>query len=121
MGIRHFEKQSKYNQLKIDCEAKGWRVHPFAVEVGCRGYTAESFQYALKRLGFNRAEIRELKFNVEKTAQHCSHTIFVHRYQGDWGEKPLLDVTRWHPSPGPEYDINNTKATTTTRQNRNSS
>ena len=116
MSIRHFEKQGKYNQLKIDCEAKGWRVHPFEVEVGCRGYTAESFQYALRRLGFSRAEIRELKFNVEKTAQHCSHAIFVHRYQKDWGEKPLLDVTRWHPSPSPEYDINNTKATTTTKQ-----
>ena len=70
-------------------------------------------------LGFTKKESKDLKYVVEKTAQHCSHAIFVHRYQKDWGEKPLLDVTRWHPSPSPEYDINNTKATTTTKRNSN--
>jgi hypothetical protein len=93
MSIRHFEKQAKYNQLRIDCQNKGWRVYPFEVEVGCRGYTAESFLYALRKLGFNRAELKALKFTVEKTARSCSHAIFVHRYQKDWGVKPLLDVT----------------------------
>ena len=96
MTIRHLEKRAKYNQLRIDCENKGWKVHPFEVEVGCRGYTAESFQYALKKLGFSRSELKALKFTVEKTARSCSHAIFVHRYQKNWGEKPLLDVTRWH-------------------------
>ena len=96
MTIRHLEKRAKYNQLRIDCQNKGWKVHPFEVEVGCRGYTAESFQYALKKLGFSRSELKALKFTVEKTARSCSHAIFVHRYQKNWGEKPLLDVTRWH-------------------------
>ena len=85
MSIRHFEKQAKYNQLRIDCQNKGWRVYPFEVEVGCRGYTAESFLYALRKLGFNRAELKALKFTVEKTARSCSHAIFVHRYQKDSG------------------------------------
>ena len=79
MTIRHMEKKSKYEQLRIDCKNKGWRVHPFEVEVGCRGYTAESFRYTLKQLGFSRKEFKDLKFTVEKTASSCSHAICVHR------------------------------------------
>ena len=43
MSKWHFRKNAKYSQLKINCEAKGWKVHPLCVEVGCRGYVAESF------------------------------------------------------------------------------
>ena len=96
MEIRHMEKKGRYNQLEIDCTNKGWSVHPFQVEVGCRGYTAQSFDYTFKKLGFSRKEFKYLKFIVEKTALSCSHAIFVHRYQKEWGEKPLLDVTRWY-------------------------
>ena len=28
MTLRNAEKNARYNQLKIDCEAKGWKVHP---------------------------------------------------------------------------------------------
>ena len=69
MAIRHMEKKEKYNQLKIDCEAKGWRVHPFEVEVGCRGYVAESFHYTFKKVGFSKQEIKELK---QELAMHDS-------------------------------------------------
>ena len=96
MAIRHMEKKEKYNQLKIDCEAKGWRVHPFEVEVGCRGYVAESFHYTFKKVGFSKQEIKELKFTAEKTARACSHAIFAHRYVREWVEQPVLDVTKWH-------------------------
>ena len=34
MSIRHMKKKTKYEQLRIDCKSKGWRVHPFEVEVG---------------------------------------------------------------------------------------
>ena len=96
MTIRHFEKLSRYNQLKIDSEARGWKVHPLCVEVGCRGYTSQSFQQMCKVLGFSSRETRDLKYSVEKTALHCSYAIFVHRYQREWSEKPLLDVSQWH-------------------------
>jgi len=96
MEIRHMEKKARYNQLEIDCKNKGWTVYPFQVEVGCRGYTAQSFDYTFKKLGFSKREFKDLKFIVEKTALSCSHAIFVHRYQKEWGEKPLLDVTRWY-------------------------
>ena len=49
-----------------------------------------------KVLGFTRSEGKDLKWNVERTALYCSYAIFVHRYQLEWGKKPLLDVSRWN-------------------------
>merc|ERR1712097_115612 len=49
MSKWHFRKNAKYSQLKINCEAKGWKVHPLCVEVGCRGYVAESFHRMCNR------------------------------------------------------------------------
>ena len=96
MSLRHFEKKNKYKQLEIDCKAKGWKVCPLSVEVGCRGYVAVSFHHMCVTLGFTKSEERELKYRVEKTAQHCSHAIFVHRYQKCWEERLPLDVSKWH-------------------------
>ena len=71
----HFVEISKYSQLKINCEAKGWKVHPLCVEVGCRGYVAESFHRMCKVLGFTKKEQQALKLDVEKTAKHCSLSL----------------------------------------------
>jgi len=96
MSKWHLEKKKKYNQLKIDCEAKGWQVHPLEVEVGCRGYVSESFRRMCKVLGFLRSEREALKRAVEQTARHCSHLIFIHRYKKVWEERQPLDVSKWH-------------------------
>ena len=95
MSKWHFRKNAKYSQLKINCEAKGWKVHPLCVEVGCRGYVAESFHRMCKVLGFTKKEQQALKLDVEKTAKHCSHYIFWHRYQKHWEPRHPLDVSKW--------------------------
>ena len=50
-----------------------------------------------KVLGFTKEERTELKFELEKTAQHCSHAIVAVRYTGlSWISrigKDLLVVT----------------------------
>ena len=94
MSEWHFKKKSNYNQLKIDCEAQGWTVHDLCVEVGCRGYVAQSFQYMCKVLGFTKSEAKQLKQTLEQTAMVCSYLIFVHRYKRQWEEKSLLDTSR---------------------------
>ena len=98
MTLRHHEKLSRYNQLKIDCEGNGWRVHPLCVEVGCRGNCGQSYEWMCKVLGFTKEERRELKFELEKTAQHCSHAIVAARYTAEWPPRPLLDVSDWQGS-----------------------
>ena len=75
MALRHSEKRTRCTQLKIDCEANGWKVHALCVEVGCRGHVSQSFDWMCKVLGRTKVELKELTYEVEKTALHCSHTI----------------------------------------------
>ena len=95
MTLRHSQKLACYTQLKIDCEANGWKVHALCVEVGCRGHVSQSFDWMCKVLGLTKEERKELKYEVEKTALHCSHAIVAARYQKEWIPKPLLDVSKW--------------------------
>ena len=95
MMTNHFYKKRKYNQLAIDCEAKGWKVHPICVEVGCRGHPPGWLEM-VHTLGFTRAESKQLKYRLEAAALHCSYVIFACRYQYNWIPKPLLDVSAWH-------------------------
>ena len=40
-------------------------------------------------------ERKELKYEVVKTALHCSHAIVAAQYQKEWIPKPLLDISKW--------------------------
>jgi len=88
----HVKKAEKYNQLKCDIEAKGWKVHDLYVEIGARGHVHRPYYSLCSVLGFTKAESRELKQVVEQVAKLCSHAIFVARYQRVWQERPLLDL-----------------------------
>ena len=95
MTVRHHEKKARYNQLKIDCELNGWTVHPLCVEVGCRGSCGQSYEWMSKVLGFTKEERRDVKYELEKTAHHCSHAIVAARFIAEWPPRPLLDVSTW--------------------------
>ena len=95
MDGKHEFKMTHYNQLQIDCESKGWEVHPLCVEVGCRGHAAEPLQYMSRVLGFTRQEAEEHKYEVEQKALYCSYGIVLARYESVWHPKGLLDVSRW--------------------------
>ena len=71
MTLRHHEKISRYNQLKINCESNGWRVRSLCVGVGCRGHCGQAYEWMCKVLGFSKQEEKDVKFCVEETVQHC--------------------------------------------------
>ena len=93
MTLRHSEKHTRNTQLKIDCEANGWKVHALRVEVGCRGHVSQSF---VRMDVQSQEEQKELNYEVEKTALHCSHAIVAARHQKVWIPKSLLDVSKWN-------------------------
>ena len=88
----HVKKAEKYNQLKCDIEAKGWKVYDLYVEIGARGHVHRPYYSLCSVLGFTKAESRELTQAVEQVAKLCRHTIFMVRYQRVWQERPLLDL-----------------------------
>ena len=59
------------------------------------GGIVDSLMNGCKVLGFTKEEKRELKFELEKTALHCSHAIVAARYTAEWPPRPLLDVSDW--------------------------
>ena len=56
------------------------------------------YEWMCKVLAFTKEEKRELKFELEQTALHCSHAIVVARYSAEWPPRLLLDVSDWQGS-----------------------
>ena len=53
--------RANYNDLKVECEQKGWKVFPLCVEVGCRGHVSDkSFPYMCGVLDFSKRERNDL-------------------------------------------------------------
>ena len=53
------------------------------VEVVCRGHVSQSFEWMCKVLGQTKEERKEVKYEVEKTALHCSHAIVAAHIRRD--------------------------------------
>ena len=51
------------------------------VAVGCRSHVSQSFEWMCTVLGLIEEERKEVEYEVEKTALHCSHAIVAVRYE----------------------------------------
>ena len=56
-------------------------VQALCVDVGCRVHLSQSFDWMCKVLGLTKEEQKELKYEVETAALHCSHAVVAARYQ----------------------------------------
>ena len=56
----HHKKKEKYIPIEGQARLNGWGVDIFAVEVGARGFSANSLIYALRRLGFGGKQCRTI-------------------------------------------------------------
>ena len=70
---RNREKLAKYTTLVADCQIANWKVHLFAVEVGARGYAAQSLTTCLRLLGLKG---RPLRTCVEAAGDEALRTSF---------------------------------------------
>ena len=68
----HERKSLKYADLMAECRDRGWNVWLFPVEVGCRGFPAQSVWKLLHRLGIcgraRKAAVRQLSEAAEKAS-----------------------------------------------------
>ena len=75
----HERKLTKYDQLVTDIQNKNWKVWYFPVEVGCRGFVAQSLWRALGFLGLTGPGRRNLVGKVERQAETASGWIWRKR------------------------------------------
>ena len=88
---QNFEKNNKkklirYNNLRADCEIANWKCHLFAVEVGGRGYTAQSLTSCLRALGLRNRSLRRCLDDAGNESLRSSFWIWFLRKNDVWGK-----------------------------------
>ena len=76
---RNSDKKKKYDDLVFQCKNRNWNAHLMCVEVGARGFLANSINYMVRRLGINTKEARKMKSEISLTALRCSYAIYLQR------------------------------------------
>ena len=56
-----------------------WKANLFCVEVGARGFVADSFFGAMKKLGLKNCEVKDMRRTISSTALRCSYSIYIQR------------------------------------------
>ena len=72
------------SELGAECVANGWKVHCFPVEVGCRGYVADSLPTCLRKLGLGKVRSRKICKEAGDAALRASFWIWVLRDRKQW-------------------------------------
>ena len=87
METWHSRKKDKYVSLCSEIKRNGWATHFFAIEVGARGYCAESVRYCLKRLGFRNKLCRTTLKSLSSASLRSSFYIWLTRNSRDWKQQ----------------------------------
>ena len=80
----HELKLDRYANLQVDCQNNGWSCYNLAVEVGARGFVAESLSKAAKLIGIRGRPLRKLTREVGEEALHCSKWIYWMSGKKEW-------------------------------------
>ena len=80
-----FERKStKYQDLLHDCRAKGWQAWLFPVEVGCRGFPAQSVWRMLTAIGITGRERKTAARRMGEAAERASCWLWNRREELSW-------------------------------------
>ena len=76
IDLANEKKRTKYDQLRMDIEAKGWACKVLPIEVGCRGFLARSMIHYLRGIGLRGRELRQTTRQIESAAESASAWIW---------------------------------------------
>jgi len=77
-------KMLKYQELADECRQKGWKTWVFPVEVGCRGFSAQSLWRMLGALGIRGKPRKDAVHTINKAAERASSWLWLRRNEPDW-------------------------------------
>ncbi|XP_057673103.1 uncharacterized protein LOC130904394 [Corythoichthys intestinalis] len=78
-------KATKYQDLILQCKEKGWQAWLFPMEVGCRGFPAQSVWKTLTALGIAGRERRAAIRRLGEAAERASCWLWSRREELSWG------------------------------------
>ena len=80
----HQLKKDKYADLQAECAERGWKTWVFAVEVGCRGFPAQSLWGALRALGLTGQSRSAAVRKAAEAAERASCWLWLRREEKTW-------------------------------------
>ena len=86
----HERKSAKYEELMEMCRDRGWKTWLFPVEVGCRGFPAQSVWKTFSLLGIQGKERRTAIRRLQEQAEKSSCWLWYRREETSW--KPSIDT-----------------------------
>ena len=87
-GVTTELKTARYeDDVAKAAELKGWKTVIYAVEMGCRGFTAPSMRRMLKEIGFDGRQKNEILRKLSSLAEESSMYIWKTSQMKTWGEK----------------------------------
>ncbi len=84
----HQTKLDKYGTL----HSTGWKLHYFAIEIGCRGFVPNRFSGISRQLGFDSLEFKRLRDNLQLVSRKCSYVIWLNRFNKDFNTSFRVSV-----------------------------
>ena len=85
----HELKMNKYTELQQMCRERGWQTWLYPVEIGCRGFSAQSVWTMLGALGIVGRERRVAVRVLGSAAEKASSWLWYKREQESW--KPFIE------------------------------
>ncbi len=83
----HERKLDRYANLQVDCQTAGWSCYNMAIEVGARGFVAESLRSAATSIGIRGRSGKKLVREAGQEALHCSKWIYWLSEKKEWEVK----------------------------------
>lgn len=80
-------KRLRYANLAAEAEEKGWNVKVWPVEVGCRGFVANSTTRLLKEVGIRGQAQRKAIKELSAAAERSSHWLWLKRGDATWASR----------------------------------
>ncbi len=77
-------KRNKYEELRLECVSKGWKCWVFPVEVGSRGFPAQSMWSTLSKLGLVGQTRKRAIQNIAQAAERASCWLWMKREEREW-------------------------------------
>ena len=80
----HERKLSKYEDLLAECRKQGWKTWNFPVEVGCRGFPAQTVWRMFSALGITGKNRRTAVQKISQTAERASCWVWMKKNSSTW-------------------------------------
>ena len=96
-------KKLRYENLRMECEDKGWACQVMPIEVGCRGFIGRTTTSYLTRLGLTNRARRRATQQLQTVAERASSWIWskVRKSTTAWQNRPPSSLLPYPPPPPP--------------------